>query len=141
MQTEQEKLNNMFYGVYMIIPGQFQLLDNQFVSFDKQNLKIIVRGGARDTIYNYSVNSDEQLYFKGAPIKALQVKVDNMTTTNATGPNNLQNLLTMGLGLRPPTILYITFDQETGLFTLKNSQRSTIFTMQKTADAYKPRRL
>ena len=141
MQTEQEKLNNMFYGVYMIIPGQFQLLDNQFVSFDKQNLKIIVRGGVRDTIYNYSVNSDEQLYFKGAPIKALQIRVDNLTTTNATGPNNLQNLLTMGLGMQAPTTLYITFDQETGLFTLKNSQRSTIFTMQKTADAYQSRKL
>ena len=141
MQTEQEKLNNMFYGVYMIIPGQFQLLDNQFVSFDKQNLKIIVRGGVRDTIYNYSVNSDSQLYFKGEPIKALQIRVDNMTTTNATGPNNLQNLLTMGLGMRPPTTLYLTFDQETGLFTLKNSQRSTIFTLQKTSDAYQPRSL
>lgn len=132
METALEKLNNMFYGVYMIIPGQFQLLDNQFISFDKNNLKIIVRGGIQNTIYNYSINSDEQLYFKGAPIKALKIRVDNLQTINAIGPNNLQNLLTMGLGMQPPTTLYITFDQETGLFTLKNSQRSTIFTMQKT---------
>ncbi len=130
METIQEKMNNMFFGVYMIIPGQFPLLDNQFVSIDKQNLKIIVRG-ARDTVYNYSINDTTQLYYKGVPIKALEVKLDNLTTTNATGPNNLQNLLTMALGIRPPTIIYITFDQETGLFTLKNSQRSTIFTLQK----------
>ena len=130
METIQEKMNNMFFGVYMIIPGQFPLLDNQFVSIDKQNLKIIVRG-ARDTVYNYSINDTTQLYYKGVPIKALEVKLDNLTTTNATGPNNLQNLLTMALGIRPPTIVYITFDQETGLFTLKNSQRSTIFTLQK----------
>ena len=133
METIQEKMNNMFFGVYMIIPGQFPLLDNQFVSVDRQNLKIIVRG-PRDTVYNYSVNDTKQLYYKGAPIKALEVKLDNLTTTNAAGPNNLQNLLTMALGIRPPTIVYITFDQETGLFTLKNSQRSTIFTLQKMDD-------
>ena len=133
METAQEKMNNMFFGVYMIIPGQFPLLDNQFVSVDRQNLKIIVRG-PRDTVYNYSVNDTKQLYYKGAPIKALEVKLDNMTSTNATGPNNLQNLLTMALGIRPPTIVYITFDQETGLFSLKNSQRSTIFTLQKMDD-------
>jgi len=133
METAQEKMNNMFFGVYMIIPGQFPLLDNQFVSVDRQNLKIIVRG-PRDTVYNYSVNDTKQLYYKGAPIKALEVKLDNMTSTNATGPNNLQNLLTMALGIRPPTIVYITFDQETGLFSLKNLQRSTIFTLQKMDD-------
>ena len=133
METAQEKMNNMFFGVYMIIPGQFPLLDNQFVSVDRQNLKIIVRG-PRDTVYNYSINDTKQLYYKGAPIKALEVKLDNMTSTNATGPNNLQNLLTMALGIRPPTIVYITFDQETGLFSLKNSQRSTIFTLQKMDD-------
>ena len=133
METAQEKMNNMFFGVYMIIPGQFPLLDNQFIHVDRQNLKIIVRG-PRDTVYNYSVNDTKQLYYKGAPIKALEVKLDNLTTTNAAGPNNLQNLLTMALGIRPPTIVYITFDQETGLFTLKNSQRSTIFTLQKMDD-------
>ena len=133
METAQEKMNNMFFGVYMIIPGQFPLLDNQFITVDKQNLKIIVRG-PRDTVYNYSVNDTKQLYYKGAPIKALEVKLDNMTSTNATGPNNLQNLLTMALGIRPPTIVYITFDQETGLFSLKNLQRSTIFTLQKMDD-------
>jgi hypothetical protein len=133
METAQEKMNNMFFGVYMIIPGQFPLLDNQFISIDRQNLKIIVRG-PRDTVYNYSINDTKQLYYKGAPIKALEVKLDNLTTTNATGPNNLQNLLTMALGIRPPTIVYITFDQETGLFSLKNSQRSTIFTLQKMDD-------
>ena len=133
METAQEKINNMFFGVYMIIPGQFPLLDNQFIHVDRQNLKIIVRG-PRDTVYNYSVNDTKQLYYKGAPIKALEVKLDNLTTTNAAGPNNLQNLLTMALGIRPPTIVYITFDQETGLFSLKNSQRSTIFTLQKMDD-------
>lgn len=133
METAQEKMNNMFFGVYMIIPGQFPLLDNQFIHVDRQNLKIIVRG-PRDTVYNYSVNDTKQLYYKGAPIKALEVKLDNLTTTNAAGPNNLQNLLTMALGIRPPTIVYITFDQETGLFSLKNSQRSTIFTLQKMDD-------
>ena len=133
METAQEKMNNMFFGVYMIIPGQFPLLDNQFIHVDRQNLKIIVRG-SRDTVYNYSINDTKQLYYKGAPIKALEVKLDNLTTTNATGPNNLQNLLTMALGIRPPTIVYITFDQETGLFSLKNSQRSTIFTLQKMDD-------
>ena len=133
METIQEKMNNMFFGVYMIIPGQFPLLDNQFIHVDRQNLKIIVRG-PRDTVYNYSVNDTKQLYYKGAPIKALEVKLDNLTTTNAAGPNNLQNLLTMALGIRPPTIVYITFDQETGLFSLKNSQRSTIFTLQKMDD-------
>jgi hypothetical protein len=133
METAQEKINNMFFGVYMIIPGQFPLLDNQFVSVDRQNLKIIVRG-PRDTVYNYSINDTKQLYYKGVPIKALEVKLDNLTTTNASGPNNLQNLLTMALGIRPPTIVYITFDQETGLFSLKNSQRSTIFTLQKMDD-------
>ena len=133
METIQEKMNNMFFGVYMIIPGQFPLLDNQFIHVDRQNLKIIVRG-PRDTVYNYSVNDTKQLYYKGAPIKALEVKLDNLTTTNAAGPNNLQNLLTMALGIRPPTIVYITFDKETGLFSLKNSQRSTIFTLQKMDD-------
>ena len=133
METAQEKMNNMFFGVYMIIPGQFPLLDNQFIYLDRQNMKIIVRG-PRDTVYNYSVNDTQQLYYKGAPIKALEVKLDNLTTTNASGPNNLQNLLTMALGIRPPTIVYFTFDQETGLFSLKNSQRSTIFTLQKMDD-------
>ena len=139
METEQEKLNNMFYGVYTIIPGQFQLLDNQFISFDKQNLRIIVSGtSAQDAIYNFSVNDVIQLYFKGAPLKAIQVRLDNLSTTNVNGANSLLNLLTMSLGLRTPTTIYITFDQETGLFSLKNSQRSTIFTLQKTSDAYRP---
>jgi hypothetical protein len=133
MQTEKEKLNNMFYGVYMIIPGQFSLLDNQYVSFTRSNLKIIIRG-AEDTIYNYSVNSIEQLYYRGAPIKAIEVKVDNLSTTNASGPNNLGNLLTMGLGMQAPTSIYITYDNETGLFTLKNQQRSNILTLQRMSD-------
>lgn len=133
MQTEKEKLNNMFYGVYMIIPGQFTLLDNQYVSFSRHSLKIIIRGAA-DTIYNYSVNAVEQLYYRGAPIKAMEVKLDNLATTNATGPNNLGNLLTIGLGMRTPTSVYMTYDNETGLFTLKNQQRSNILTLQRLSD-------
>lgn len=133
MQTEKEKLNNMFYGVYMIIPGQFSLLDNQYVSFTRSNLKIIMRG-VQDTIYNYSVNSIEQLYYRGAPIKAIEVKVDNLSTTNANGPNNLGNLLTTGLGMLPPTSVYLTYDNETGLYTLKNQQRSNILTLQRMSD-------
>lgn len=133
MQTEKEKLNNMFYGLYMIIPGQFTLLDNQYLSFSKKNLKIIIQG-VSDTVYNYSINSIDQLYYRGAPIKAIEVKLDNLATTNATGPNNLSNLLTMGLGMRPPTIIYMTYDNETGLFSLKNQQRSNILTLQRISD-------
>lgn len=133
MQTEKEKLNNMFYGLYMIIPGQFTLLDNQYVSFSKQNLKIIIQG-VPDTVYNYSINSIAQLYYRGAPIKAIEVKLDNLGSTNATGPNNLSNLLTMGLGMRPPTSIYMTYDNETGLFSLKNQQRSNILTLQRISD-------
>lgn len=131
MQTELEKMNNMFYGVYTIIPGQFQLLDNQFISFDKIHLRIILRG-IPDTIYNYSVNDHKMVFYKGEPIKALQIKLDNMTTINTTGQNNLQNLLTMGLGLRTPTTVYLAYDQATGLYTLKNSHYSTLFILQKT---------
>jgi hypothetical protein len=133
MQTEKEKLNNMFYGVYLIIPGQFTLLDNQYLTFSKNNLKIILRG-AKDTIYNYSVNSTQQLYYRGAPVKAMEVKLDNLATTNAEGPNNIINLLTVGLGMRPPTSVYMTYDNTTGLFTLKNQQRSNILTLQRMSD-------
>ncbi len=133
MQTEKEKLNNMFYGVYMIIPGQFTLLDNQYLTFSKSNLKIIIRG-VQDTIYNYSVNSIEQLYYRGVPIKAMEVKLDNLATTNADGPNNISNLLSIGLGMRTPTSVYMTYDNATGLFTLKNQQRSNILTLQRLSD-------
>lgn len=133
MQTQKEKLNNMFYGLYMIIPGQFTLLDNQYLSFSKKNLKIIVQSSP-NTVYNYSINSIDQLYYRGAPIKAIEVKLDNLATTNATGSNNISNLLTMGLGMRPPTIIYMTYDNETGLFSLKNQQRSNILTLQRISD-------
>lgn len=132
METELEKLNNMFYGTFLILPGQFQMLDNQYISVDKQTLRIVVRGGNQDSIYNYSINEVQQLYYKGLPLKAIRIRVDSFNTINTEGPNNLSNLFTMALGMKPPTTLYITYDNKTDLFTLKNAQYSTIFIMRKT---------
>ena len=132
MDTELEKLNNMFYGSYLIIPGQFQMLDKQIVSLTKDSLRIVVNG-SRNTIYNYSVNQIQQMYYKGLPLKAISIRVDSLSSINAEGPNNLTNLFTMALGMKAPTTLYISYDTKTGLFTLKNSQYSTILIMRKTS--------
>ena len=133
MDTELEKLNNMFYGSYLILPGQFQMLDKQIVTLTKESLRILVRGGSRDTVYNFSVNEIQQMYYKGLPLKAIRIRVDSMSSVNAEGPNNLTNLFTMALGMKTPTTLYISYDTKTDIFTLKNSQYSTIFIMRKTS--------
>lgn len=119
-----------FYGTFIIIPGQFIHLDNQYVQITPTNLKIIF-GGNPDKIFDYNIAEIRLLRFTGSIIPVLQVRVSGLAKYNISQVDDTDNLLTDVLDMRAPNIFYLAYDPQLNYFTLKNSSMSTLFIMEK----------
>jgi len=120
-----------FYGTFIITPGQFIHLDNQYVQITPQNLKIIFSGNP-DKIFDYNIAEIRLLRFTGSILPVLQVRVSGLAKYNVTQVDDADNLLIDVLDMRAPNIFYLSYDPQLDYFTLKNSSMSTLFIMEKT---------
>lgn len=119
-----------FYGTFIILPGQFIHLDNQYVQITPTNLKIIL-GGNPDKIFDYNISEIRLLRFTGSILPVLQVRVSGLAKYNITPIDDADNLLVDVLDMRAPNIFYLAYDPQLNYFTLKNSSMSTLFIMEK----------
>jgi hypothetical protein len=119
-----------FYGTFIILPGQFIHLDNQYVQITPTSLKIIL-GGNPDKIFDYNISEIRLLRFTGSILPVLQVRVSGLAKYNIAPVDDTDNLLIDVLDMRAPNIFYLAYDPQLNYFTLKNSSMSTLFIMEK----------
>ena len=119
-----------FYGTFVILPGQFIHLDNQYVQLTPTSLKIIF-GGNPDKIFEYNIAEIRLLRFTGSILPVLQVRVSGLAKYNITPVDDTDNLLVDVLDMRAPNIFYLSYDPLLNYYTLKNSSMSTLFIMEK----------
>jgi hypothetical protein len=119
-----------FYGTFVILPGQFIHLDNQYVQLTPTSLKIIF-GGNPDKIFEYNIAEIRLLRFTGSILPVLQVRVSGLAKYNITPVDDTDNLLVDVLDMRAPNIFYLSYDPQLNYYTLKNSSMSTLFIMEK----------
>lgn len=124
------RMTDNFFGKYIILPGQYSLLDNQIVELTRDNLRIII-GGNPNKMLNYSVTDTRLRYYEGRPVNALEIRIDNLGKINISPGDDLLNLVVDLLYLRTPSIIYITYDEKNNVFTLKNLNMATIAVLQK----------
>ena len=127
------KLNQMvdnFYGSFVILPGQFTLLDNQVLDLTKDHLRIVI-DGTPNKILDYSIAGSKLQYYEGQPLNALEVRIDNLNKFNIAGYDETVNLITNLLYLKPPSVIYLTYEPELDAFTLKNINMATLAILKK----------
>lgn len=117
-------------GTFKILQGQFILLDNQTVFIDSSIFKIIIDGHPTK-IFNYSINNKIVRLLKGETVFVVEVKIDNVSKYNIADPDEVDNLLTNALYIKPPTILYVIYNPYHNIFTVKNGNMATLFMMEK----------
>lgn len=117
-------------GSFKILPGQFLLLDNQLVIIDSDTMKIVTDDNP-NKIFNFSINSKLVKRLKGEITYVVELKLDNYTSHNVSDPDELENLLINGLTIKTPTIIYIIYEPEHNIFTVKNLNMATLFMMKK----------
>jgi hypothetical protein len=138
MNTSELRLNNTivnemtdnFFGKFVILPGQYSLLDNQVIELTPKNLRIIV-GGNPNKMLDYSVADTRLRYYEGRPINALEIRIDNLSKVNINPGDDILNLIVDLLYLRTPSIIYMTYEEKNKVFTLKNLNMATIAVLQK----------
>jgi len=124
------QMRDNFFGKYIILPGQYSLLDNQVVELTPKNLRIII-GGNPNKMLDYSVADTRLRYYEGRPINALEIRIDNLGKININPGDDVLNLVVDLLYLRTPSIIYITYEERNKVFTLKNLNMATIAVLQK----------
>ena len=117
-------------GTFNILPGQFILLDNQMVSIDSSSFKIITND-TPNKIFNYSINDKVVKLLQGETTYVVELKLDNQNKYNVADPDEIDNLLSNGLLLKTPTIIYIMYQPGHNVFTVKNMNMGTLFIMKK----------
>lgn len=129
-ETNVNQMTDNFFGKYLILPGQYSLLDNQVVELTPNNLRIII-GGNPNKMLDYSVSDTRLRYYEGQPINALEVRIDNLSKVNINPGDGVINLIVDLLYLRTPSIIYMTYEERNNVFTLKNLNMATIAVLQK----------
>ena len=124
------QMRDNFFGKYIILPGQYSLLDNQVVELTPKNLRIII-GGNPNKMLDYSVADTRLRYYEGRPINALEIRIDNLGKININPGDDVLNLVVDLLYLRTPSIIYMTYEERNKVFTLKNLNMATIAVLQK----------
>jgi len=124
------QMRDNFFGKYIILPGQYSLLDNQVVELTPKNLRIII-GGNPNKMLDYSVADTRLRYYEGQPINALEIRIDNLGKININPSDDVLNLVVDLLYLRTPSIIYMTYEERNKVFTLKNLNMATIAVLQK----------
>ena len=124
------QMTDNFFGKYIILPGQYSLLDNQVVELTPKNLRIII-GGNPNKMLDYSVADTRLRYYEGRPINALEIRIDNLSKININPSDDVLNLVVDLLYLRTPSIIYMTYEERNKVFTLKNLNMATIAVLQK----------
>jgi len=128
--TKLDKMLDNFYGSFVILPGQFTLLDNQVLELTKDHLRIVL-DGTPNKILDYSIAGSKLQYYEGQPLNALEVRIDNLNKFNVAGYDETVNLITNLLYLRPPSVIYLTYEPGLDVFTLKNINMATLAILRK----------
>ena len=128
--SQKHDIKHNFLGSYVILPGQFTLLDNQVINVSKDHLKIIING-TNTQIFDYSVNDIILRHYEGEALYAVEIRLDNINKFNVKDPDEIDNLLNKYLYLQTPTIVYLTYDANLDIFALKNMNMATLFVLQK----------
>lgn len=129
-ETIVNQMTDNFFGKYIILPGQYSLLDNQVVELTPNNLRIII-GGNPNKMLDYSVTDTRLRYYEGQPINALEIRIDNLSKININPGDGVINLIVDLLYLRTPSIIYMTYEERNKVYTLKNLNMATIAVLQK----------
>lgn len=129
-ETIVNQMTDNFFGKYIILPGQYSLLDNQVVELTPNNLRIII-GGNPNKMLDYSVTDTRLRYYEGQPINALEIRIDNLSKININPGDGVINLIVDLLYLRTPSITYMTYEERNKVYTLKNLNMATIAVLQK----------
>jgi hypothetical protein len=124
------QMTDNFFGKYVILPGQYSLLDNQVIELTPKNLRIII-GDNPNKMLDYSVSDTRLRYYEGRPINALEIRIDNLSKVNINPGDAVINLVVDLLYLRTPSIIYMTYEERNKVFTLKNLNMATIAVLQK----------
>ena len=124
------QMTDNFFGKYVILPGQYSLLDNQVIELTPKNLRIII-GDNPNKMLDYSVSDTRLRYYEGRPINALEIRIDNLSKVNVKPGDAVINLVVDLLYLRTPSIIYMTYEERNKVFTLKNLNMATIAVLQK----------
>lgn len=124
------QMTDNFFGNYIILPGQYSLLDNQVIELTPNNLRIII-GDNPNKILEYSITDTRLRYYEGRPINALEIRIDNLSKVNINPGDDILNLVVDLLYLRTPSIIYMTYEEKNKVFTLKNLNMATIAVLQK----------
>ena len=128
--TKLDQMTDNFYGSFVILPGQFTLLDNQVLELTKEHLRIVI-DGTPNKILDYSIAGSKLQYYEGQPLNALEVRIDNLNKFNVAGYDETVNLVTNLLYLKPPSVIYLTYEPELDVFTLKNINMATLAILKK----------
>lgn len=124
------QMTDNFFGKYVILPGQYSLLDNQVIELTPNSLHIII-GGNPNKMLTYSISDTRLRYYEGRPVNALEIRIDNLSKININPGNDILNLVVDLLYLRTPSIIYMTYEERNKVFTLKNLNMATIAVLQK----------
>lgn len=128
--TKLDQMVDNFYGSFVILPGQFTLLDNQVLELTKEHLRIVI-DGTPNKILDYSIAGSKLQYYEGQPLNALEVRIDNLNKFNVAGYDETVNLVTNLLYLKPPSVIYLTYEPELDVFILKNINMATLAILKK----------
>jgi hypothetical protein len=128
--TTIDNMTDNFFGSYVILPGQYTLLDNQVIELTKEYLRIVI-AGTPNKILDYSVAQTKLKYYEGQPLHALEIHIDNLNKFNVPNYDETVNLITNLLYLRPPSVIYMTYEKDMNVFTLKNINMATIAILKK----------
>lgn len=123
-----------FLGQYIVEPGQFQHLDNQNVVLTRKELRIVIETSTFDVhTFMYSIS---RIRFIQDPSNLKRANAVALTITNSsvihsdggqtTNSHHMEQLLNDILDIRTPTVLYMTYNPDSGFYTLKNNNYATI---------------
>ena len=125
-----DKLTDSFFGRYIILPGQFTLLDNQAIEITKDHFRLII-AGTPNKILDYGIADSKLRYYEGKPVSAIELRLDSFNKINVASYDETVNLITNILYLRTPTVIYLTYEKDIGVYTLKNINMATMAILKK----------
>jgi len=137
-QTQLDSDFTNFIGYYIVEPGQYQHLDGQYVELTRNQLRFIIdspTSGSHTFLYSVS-----RIRFLQDPNTMARANVVALTITNASrihsqgntqASHQVEQLLDDILGVRAPTIMYLTFDEQSNYYSLKNHNYATIAVLQR----------
>ena len=129
-QTLLDRAIENFFGKFIILPGQYAMLDNQVIELTRNRLRIIIGGNPNKTL-DYNIKDIKIRYFNAQPVNALQLNISSMDKYNMSGADDISNLIVELLYLRAPGQIYIVYDSKMGIFMLKNINMATVAVLKK----------